>query len=115
MKHPRNNLNSVRCLNFSGSIKNGQQNGQQNSNNLQFKTVEEKREIVQNIMEQLYEYQLLPDEHEAINLLFKLMGVYINENKTININIKIKQLNKKIVGILPNKINERPWVNLENI
>jgi hypothetical protein len=108
MKKPIKNLNSARDLNLSGSIKTG-------PNNPQFKTVEEKRGIVQNIMEQLYEYQLLPVEHEAINMLFKLMGVYINENKTININIKIKQLNKKIVGILPNKINERPWLNLENI
>jgi hypothetical protein len=79
----------------------------------QFKTLDQKREIVQNIMEQLYENNLVPSEYEEIHILFKLMGTYIRENKAILINIKIAKLNKKIVGILPNKINESPWLNLD--
>ena len=82
---------------------------------IQFKTIEQKKEIVQNIMEQLYEYQLISSEYDEINTLFKLMGTYINENKTIKINININTINKKITGILPNKINEQPWLKLEII
>lgn len=71
-----------------------------------YRTKQERKEEVNNIINKLTELQL-STEYEAIKKLYKTMFEYINNGDRIIINIPFPEINKRIEGILPiNKLEQ---------
>lgn len=52
--------------------------------------------------------------YEPIKILFKIMQDYIDNGGKFKINIPFPMINRRIKGILPDAINEKCWIKLEN-
>lgn len=76
------------------------------------RTKQERQKEVFNIIEQLHNLELTPEEKEIAEL-YKHFKEYIQEGSTIKINIPFKKVNRRIVGILSSSKRQDSWVNLK--
>ncbi len=78
-----------------------------------FRTIEQRKTEIQNIIIQLNDFQL-NITYEPIKKLYMLFKLYIENGERIKVNIPFPMINKRIKGILATSIKENVWLRLEN-
>ena len=78
------------------------------------RTESERKEEVRIIINKLSELELTVS-YEPIKELFIILQKYVNEGGKIPISIEFPMINRIIKGLLPDTINEKCWIKLENI
>lgn len=76
-----------------------------------YRTTDERKKEVRIIIEKLTELKLTTI-YEPIQELFRFLKMYVNENKSMRINIPFPSIRKQIVGYLPIESNKECWVKL---
>ena len=77
-----------------------------------YRTKEERREEVKNILKQLSDFDL-NIKYEPIKKLYQLFKTYIAEGNRMLINIPFPEIDRRIKGLLAISVNEEVWVKLE--
>lgn len=72
---------------------------------------EEKKKIILDIIKKIDELNL-NNEYDPIKKLYELFKEYLDNDYSINVNISFPELNKKIIGLLPIKIKNKPMIKL---
>jgi len=75
----------------------------------EYRTLEERKEEVKQILKQLTEFELTP-AYEPVKKLYKLFKEYIDEDKRIVVNIPFPMIKRRIKGVLA--INKREDVKI---
>ena len=78
------------------------------------RTKEERKAEARIIINKLTELELTVS-YEPIKELFGILQKYINEGGKITINIPFPMIERRIKGLLPDTVNEKCWVKLEQI
>jgi hypothetical protein len=78
-----------------------------------YRTKEERKKEVKEILEQLTSYDL-NIKYEPIKKLYVLFKTYITEDKRIEVNIPFPEINRRIKGLLAISVNEQVWLNLKH-
>ena len=76
------------------------------------RTMEERKEEVKIIINKLTNLELTI-AYNPIKELFIILQKYVKEGGKIQINIPFPMINRRIKGLLPDTINEKCWVKLE--
>ena len=79
----------------------------------EYRTLEERKEEVKNILKQLSRFELTP-AYEPVKNLYKLFKEYIDEDKRIVVNIPFPMINRRIKGILARNKREDVSIALLN-
>ena len=79
----------------------------------EYRSLEERKEEVKNIMLQLSEFELTPT-YEPVKKLYMLFKEYINEDKRIIVNIPFPMINRRIKGLLAINKSEDVTIALIN-
>jgi len=77
-----------------------------------YRTKEERKEEVKNILKQLSDFDL-NIKYEPIKKLYQQFKIYIAEGNRMLINIPFPEIDRRIKGLLAISINEEVWVKLE--
>ena len=75
----------------------------------EYRSLEERKGEVKNILKQLSEFELTP-VYEPVKKLYKLFKEYIDEDKRIIVNIPFPMIKRRIKGVLA--INKREDVTI---
>ena len=75
------------------------------------RTQKQRQDEVKKIISKLTELKLTTI-YEPIQQLFRLLKLYIHEEKSVHVNIHFPEIHKHIVGYLSIKTNEECWVKL---
>ena len=75
------------------------------------RTKEERSKEARIIIEKLTELELTIT-YDPIKELFTILQKYINDGGKIKISIPFPMINKRILGLLPDTVNEKCWVKL---
>jgi len=73
--------------------------------NIQYRTKEERKKEIKEILNHLNEFELNP-KYEPVKELYLLFKEYIENGNRIIVNIPFPMINRRIKGILANSINE---------
>ena len=77
-----------------------------------YRTKEERKEEVKNILKQLSDFDL-NIKYEPIKKLYQQFKIYIAEGNRMLINIPFPEIDRRIKGLLAISINEEVWIKLE--
>ena len=80
---------------------------------IQYRTKEERRDQVREILKKLSEFQL-NIKYEPISKLYRFFKEYIDEGRRIEVNIPFPDINRRIKGLLAISIREETWINLQH-
>lgn len=75
------------------------------------RTPEQKKLVVTSILEQVNSINLSP-QFLPIKELYKLLQEYQQNDYSVNININFPEIGKKIVGVLPINVKNKPIVKI---
>ena len=78
-----------------------------------YRTKDERKKEVIEIMKQLGEFDLTP-KYPPVKTLYEQLGIYINEGKRLKINIPFPEANRRIKGLLATSVNEEVWIKLQH-
>ncbi len=75
---------------------------------------EQKKLIILEIIKKINELNL-STEYPSIKILYELFKEYLDNDYSININIPFPEINRKIIGLLPINLKNKPIIKIINL
>tara|TARA_A100001015_G_scaffold91931_1_gene102309 strand:+ start:127 stop:372 length:246 start_codon:yes stop_codon:yes gene_type:complete len=75
---------------------------------------EQKKLIILEIIKKINELNL-STEYPSIKTLYELFKEYLDNDYSININIPFPEINRKIIGLLPINLKNKPIIKIINL